>query len=109
VHDVPDTAEGARAASHNARRIGAYFSLDYTAARSMPCDATSGQAKLLNLKRTPLGSGLENGYIWSAHVDGHAHRTPDYVFEGIWDAHTVVLWRTGDGGRHWSSYSLGAP
>ncbi len=29
--------------------------------------------------------------------------------EGIWDAHTVVLWRTDDGGRHWSSYSLGRP
>jgi photosystem II stability/assembly factor-like uncharacterized protein len=29
--------------------------------------------------------------------------------EGIWDAHTVVLWRTDDGGRHWSSYSLARP
>ena len=28
---------------------------------------------------------------------------------GVWDARMVPLWRTTDGGRHWSTYSLGAP
>jgi len=27
---------------------------------------------------------------------------------GGWDARMVPLWRTTDGGRHWSTYSLGA-
>jgi photosystem II stability/assembly factor-like uncharacterized protein len=28
---------------------------------------------------------------------------------GGWDARMVPLWRTTDGGRHWSTYSLSAP
>ena len=28
---------------------------------------------------------------------------------GGWDARMVALWRTTDGGRHWSTYSLAAP
>ena len=29
--------------------------------------------------------------------------------EGVSDARSALLWRTTDGGRHWSTYSLGAP
>ena len=29
--------------------------------------------------------------------------------DGVSDARTALLWRTTDGGRHWSTYSLGAP
>ncbi len=29
--------------------------------------------------------------------------------DGVPDARTALLWRTTDGGRHWSTYSLGAP
>jgi hypothetical protein len=75
--------------------VGAGHELYTTTDAGLPWRASSSPMALTSLQLDFLGPRV--GWTYAGNI-----------YAG-WDARMVPLWRTTDGGRHWSTYSLGAP